>query len=198
MNLIFQISQNIIHQSFGVSQMYKPNPYNNPNYIAPSSSHQVPAYPSALQYSAISPMYNSQPTYPAPSVRQYAGYNQHGSPIKSYVNSSPKHIPYDQPTVYSPSHKLYGPPVQVPTPKTYSNGEVLQSQMYSQHQLQYQQYKVAREQVLAQHQPQQPAPYRVVRNYQSSITIPIMKNPQPDMNSLHRKQYELTWSFPNL
>ncbi|CAH0552928.1 unnamed protein product [Brassicogethes aeneus] len=200
-NYVSQISPNLIHQSYGVTQMYKPIPYNNPNYIAPGTSHQMAAYPSAMQYSAISPMYTSQPTYPTSQVRQYSGYNQHGSPIKAYVNvnSSPKHISFDQPAAYSPSHKFYGPPVQVPiAPKVpFSNGDLIQSQMYQQHQMQqYHQYKMAREQVMAQHQPYPgpapPANYRVVRNYQSSVTIPIVKTPQQEMNSHSRKQYELT------
>ncbi|RZB40559.1 RNA polymerase II degradation factor 1, partial [Asbolus verrucosus] len=139
------------------------------------------------QYQAISPMYSSQPTY-QPPPRQYPSYNQHGSPIKTYMNNSPKHIPYDQPASYSPSHKLYGPPVPVVKP-VYSNGELLQQQFYNQ--MQYQQYKEARDQVLVQNQ--QPAGYRMQRNYQTSVTIPIVvQNQQNDMNALHRKQYELT------
>lgn len=202
-----QIPQSVIHQSYGITQVnYRQINYTNPNYISQSPSHQM-AYPSALQYQALSPMYTSQPTYqpPPPMVaRQYPSYNQHGSPIKTYVNTSPKHIAtYDQ-TVpsYSPTHKLYGSPVVQQKP-IYSNGELLQQQIYNHHhhqqqqQMQYQQYKEAREQVLAQHHHQPPPPnigYRPPpsRSYQSSVTIPIVKNQPVEMNSIHRKQYELT------
>lgn len=192
-----QIPQSVIHQSYGVTQVnYRQINYTNPNYISQSPSHQM-AYPSAMQYQALSPMYTSQPTYqPPPMVaRQYPpSYNQHGSPIKTYVQSttSPKHISYEQPAGYSPSHKLYGSPVVQPKPM-FSNGELLQQQLYNHHQ--YQQYKEAREQVLAQHHPAPPpgAGYRAAnRSYQSSVSIPIVKSQQVDMNSMHRKQYELT------
>ncbi|KAJ8976666.1 hypothetical protein NQ317_004684 [Molorchus minor] len=170
------IPQNVIHQSYGVTQAaYRQVNYSNPSYIPQNSPHQM-AYPSAMQYQAISPMFTSQPT----------------SPIKTYVSSSPKHIPYEQPATYSPTHKLYGPPVPVAKP-AYTNGELLQQQLYNHHGMQYQQYKEAREQVLAQHQQQ--TVYRgPQRNYQSSVTIPIVvkSNQQNDVNSLHRKQYELT------
>ncbi|KAJ8962344.1 hypothetical protein NQ318_018326 [Aromia moschata] len=151
------------------------------------------AYPSAMQYQAISPMYGSQPTYQPPPPRQYPSYNQHGSPIKTYANSSPKHIPYEAPATYSPTHKLYGPPVAVAKP-AYANGELLQQQLYNHHAIQYQQYKEAREQVLAQHQQQNTYNRAPQRNYQSSVTIPIVvkSNQQNEVNSLHRKQYELT------
>ncbi|CAH1374534.1 uncharacterized protein [Tenebrio molitor] len=184
---VSQIPQSVIHQSYGVTQVsYRQVNYTNPNYISQNSPHQM-SYPSAMQYQAISPMYTSQPTYQPPPPRQYPSYNQHGSPIKTYMNNSPKHIPYDQPA-YSPTHKLYGPPVQVVKP-VYSNGELLQQQFYNQ--MQYQQYKEARDQVLVQNQPQ--AGYRMQRNYQSTVTIPIVvQNQQNDVNALHRKQYELT------
>lgn len=190
---LFQIPPSVIHQSYGITQVaYRQANYNNTNYISQSPSHQI-AYPSAMQYQAISPMYTSQPTY-QPPPRQYPSYNQHGSPIKTYVNSSPKHIPYEQPTTYSPTHKFYGPPVAV-AKSVYTNGELLQQQLMNHHTMQYQQYKEAREQVLAQHQQ---SVYRgPPRNYQSSVTIPIVvkSNQQNEMNSLHRKQYELTWSL---
>ncbi|EEZ98373.2 uncharacterized protein tow [Tribolium castaneum] len=181
---VSQIPQSVIHQSYGVTQVpYRHVNYPPPSYITQNPPQQI-SYPSAMQYQAISPMYTSQPTYQPPPPRQYPSYNQHGSPIKTYMNNSPKHIPYDQPA-YSPSHKLYGPPVAKPV---YSNGEVLQQQFYTQ--MQYQQYKEARDQVL---QNQQPAGYRMQRSYQSSVTIPIVvQNQQNDMNALHRKQYELT------
>ncbi|KAJ8932295.1 hypothetical protein NQ314_014788 [Rhamnusium bicolor] len=188
---VSQIPQSIIHQSYGVTQIaYRHVNYNNPNYISQSPSHQI-AYPSAMQYQAISPMFTSQPTYQPPPPRQYPSYNQHGSPIKTYVNNSPKHIPYEQPATYSPTHKLYGPTVAV-AKSVYTNGELLQQQLFNHHTMQYQQYKEAREQVLAQHQQ---TVYRgPQRNYQSSVTIPIVvkSNQQSEMNSLHRKQYELT------
>ncbi|KAJ8921734.1 hypothetical protein NQ315_010644 [Exocentrus adspersus] len=189
---VSQIPPSVIHQSYGITQVaYRQMNYNNPNYISQNPSHQI-AYPSAMQYQAISPMYTSQPTY-QPPPRQYPSYNQHGSPIKTYVNSSPKHIPYEQPPTYSPTHKFYGPPV-VATKPVYTNGELIQQQLMNHHTMQYQQYKEAREQVLAQHQ-QQPVYRGPPRNYQSSVTIPIVvkNNNQPnEMNILHRKQYELT------
>lgn len=68
--------------------------------------------------------------------------------------------------------------------------------MFNQQAMQYQQYKEAREQVLAQHQQQ--TVYRgpqIQKNYQTSVTIPIVvkSSQSTEMNSLHRKQYELTW-----
>ncbi|XP_063912339.1 uncharacterized protein LOC135129163 [Zophobas morio] len=182
-----QIPQSVIHQSYGITQVsYKPLNYASPGYMPQNSPHQI-NYSSAMQYQAISPMYTNQPNYQPAPTRQYPSYNQHGSPIKTYMNNSPKHIPYEQPA-YSPTHKLYGPPVTVVKPM-YSNGELLQQQYYNQ--MQYQQYKEARDQVLIQNQ--QPVGYRMQRNYQSSVTIPIVvQNQQNDMNALHRKQYELT------
>lgn len=112
--VFFQIPQNVIHQTYGIASVaYRQLHYNNPNYISQSPSHQM-AYPSAMQYQAISPMYNNQPPYQPPPIRQYPSYNQHGSPIKTYVNNSPKHIPYEPQITYSPTHTLYGPPVAVP------------------------------------------------------------------------------------
>lgn len=188
------ITQSVVHQSYGVTQgpyrTYTPVYQNSP----PHPSQQLSSYQqSALQYQAISPMYTSQPTYPAPS-RQYPVYNPHGSPLKTYSNNSPKHIPYDsQSNSYSsPSHKLYtNAPKSAPS---FSNGELIQQQIYNQ-QLQYQQareyqqYKQSREQQMLQQQG-----YMGQRNYQTSVHIPIaMQNPAGDgVSPLHRKQYELT------
>ncbi|KAG5875596.1 hypothetical protein JTB14_025373 [Gonioctena quinquepunctata] len=203
---ISQIPQSIIHQSYGVTQVpYRQATYNNPNYISHSPSHQM-AYPSAMQYQAISPMYTSQPTYQPPQLRQYPSYNQHGSPIKTYVNSSPKHIPYDQQVSFSPTHRLYGPVVSSTVVKdkngcdaqftpSYTNGELLQQQKYNHQQqsVQYQQYKEAREQVLAQNQ-QNPLYRGPPKNYQNSVTVPIVvkSGQQSEMNKLHRQQYGMT------
>uniref|UniRef100_A0A6P7F7E5 YLP motif-containing protein 1 n=1 Tax=Diabrotica virgifera virgifera TaxID=50390 RepID=A0A6P7F7E5_DIAVI len=205
---VSQIPPSVIHQSYGVQPQYRQVTYNNPNYVTQSPSHQM-TYPSAMQYQAISPMYSNQPAYQPPPVRQYPNYAQHASPIKTYMNNSANHIPYDQPVAYSPTHRLYGVPIGAQSvvggqagmvkekpsdmgyKPSYTNGELLQQHMYSQ---QYQQYKEAREQVLAQNQ-QHPVVYRgPPKNYQSSVTIPIVvkSGQQSDANMLHRKQYELT------
>ncbi|CAG9822425.1 unnamed protein product [Phaedon cochleariae] len=183
---VSQIPQSVIHQSYGVAQTpFRPTPYANPNYVSQSPSHQM-AYPSAMQYQAISPMYASQPTYQAPPLGNVA-----------------KHAGYDAQTAYSPSHKGYGVPVAVPAVvlpgsvsgggvgKEKNNGEVLKKTYNYQHAVQYQQYKEAREQVLAQNQPA----YRgAPRSYQSSVTIAVagQGGQQGDPSALQRQQYELT------
>lgn len=194
------ITQSVVHQSYGVTQgpyrTYTPVYQNSPPHQSHQMSQmsQMPSYqPSALQYQAISPMYTSQPTYQPPPPRQYPGYNPHGSPMKTFVNSSPKHIPYEpQTNSYSPQHKLYANPPPKSAP-SFSNGELIQQQIYNQ-QLQYQQareyqqYKQSREQQLLQQQG-----YVGQRNFQTSVHIPIvMQNPQSEGTPLHRKQYELT------
>nr|XP_023025876.1 uncharacterized protein LOC111513888 [Leptinotarsa decemlineata] len=156
-----------------------------------------------MQYQAISPMYTSQPTYQPPQVRQYPSYNQYCSPIKTYMNNSPKHIPYDQPMAFSPTHRFHGPPgassaakdknnCEVPYTTSYTNGGLLQQPMYhQQHSAQYQQYKEAREQVLAQNQPH-PTYRGPLKTYQTTAPVIVKSGQQSDMNNLQRKQYEMT------
>lgn len=151
--------------------------YRQTNY---NPNPTVPAYPSAVQYQALSPLYTSQPTYQAPAARQY--HQNYGSPVKGHPNYS-KNIPYhDQQQLvvsYSPGHKLYGP-------ANYTNGELIQQQMYN-HQMQYQQnreyqqYKQSREQILL-HQQQGYGG----RGYQNAAHIPVV------VQSEHRNQYEPT------
>lgn len=129
-----QVSQSIVHQSYGIPQVaYLQTHYNNTNYLSKNPSYQL-AYPSALQYQAISPMYNSNDSnyQPPPlQLRQYQSYNQYGNPIKTYVGSPTKHIPYEPPSVrYSPTHRLYGPVITVPSNKEKTEAEVDVSIIY--------------------------------------------------------------------
>lgn len=153
-------------------------------YIPPN----VAVYPTALQYQALSPMYSSQTTYQPPPRHFYQNYpsNNHqdggGYPSKPHQhhpssNGSPKHI-------------------------NYSNGELIQQQIYN-HRLQYQQareyqqYRQTREQMLVQQQVVGSGAGVYVsgggaygRNYQSTVHIPIVV--QNDQVLLNRKQYEPT------
>lgn len=113
----------MIHQSYGVTQaVYRQAGYPVAPYAVSHSPPQQIAYPSAMQYQAISPMYGSQPTYrapPPPPSRQHPAY---GSPVR-YNGGSPKH--YEQPAAgYSPQHRGYGPPKGA-----YVNGELAQQQV---------------------------------------------------------------------
>lgn len=124
-----QISHSIVQQSYGIPQAnYLQSHYNNSNYLTKNPSYPL-SYSSALQYQAISPVYNSTETNYQPSgyqLRQYPNYNQYGSPIKAYVSSSPStHIPYEPPkATYSPTHRLYGPLITVPSNKEKTDNEV--------------------------------------------------------------------------
>lgn len=182
------INQNVIEPTYGINQQltYRSQTYHNQTYVpVEASSNQI--YSSAMQYQALSPMYvNAQQQY---QQRKYPSYNQHGSPIKYITNSSPKHIPYENPSVQQcSSHKMYGPPVGSQY-VTYSNGEVMQyGQTLPQQVVQYQRQYKERESNQS---------YRVVqRNYQSSVSIPVVQNQQGDLGlqgGLHRKHYEMTW-----
>ncbi|XP_057659816.1 uncharacterized protein LOC130896056 [Diorhabda carinulata] len=198
---VSQIPASVIHQSYGVRPPYRQATFLNANYATQSPSHQM-AYPSAMQYQALSPLYTNQ----SPQSRQFP------PSARGYSNNSPKQIPYEQSMIFSPNHKMYALPVpqlgikgqrtineqssDVGYKPSFKNGDLVQPHVYSQQSVQYQQYKEAREQVLAQNQQQQhPVVYRgPSKNYQSSVTIPIVvKSGQTsDMNVLHRKQYELT------
>lgn len=125
--LFLQVSQSIVHQTYGIPQVaYLQTHYSNSNYVSKNPSYQL-SYPSALQYQAISPMYNSNDSnyQPPPfQLRQYPSYNQYGSPIKTYVSSPTKHNPYETPSVmYSPTHRLYGPLITVPCNKEKPDSE---------------------------------------------------------------------------
>lgn len=128
-------------------------------------------------------MYTSQTTYQPPPPRHY--YQQPQS--SSYNNQ--------QEPIYHPSH--YQPPNGSPKHINYSNGELIQQQIYN-HRLQYQQareyqqYRQTREQMLVQ---QHSAGYNngsyAGRNYQSTVHIPIVvQTDQVLVNN--RKQYEPT------
>ncbi|CAG9857051.1 unnamed protein product [Phyllotreta striolata] len=202
---VSQIPPSVIHQSYGVAQpQYRQLTYNNPNYVNQSPSHQMASYPSAMQYQAISPMYAAQP----PMRHHQAGYQV--NPAKAFIgNPSPNHIPYDQPVAYSPAHRVYGvqgtPPPTVALKNTdlgykgaYTNGELVQQQqlLYNQHSMQYQQYKEAREQVLAQNQgPQGPQLHYRAAPKGYGLPAAAAKGPQQgEAVGLggQRKQYELT------
>lgn len=93
------VPQNAIHQAYGVSQVSYRQCY-TPVY---HNIHQSNiSYASALQYQALSPMY----TYQAPQ-KQYPSYNQHGSPIKAFVNSKSAPATRND-SNYSPTQKYNG------------------------------------------------------------------------------------------
>lgn len=77
----------------------------------------------------------------------------------------------------------------------YVNSEGLQQQhqqpqqVFNHHPNQYQQYKEAREQILAQQQNSYRGPQK---SYQSNVNTPVLMKERHEMNSMHKKQYELT------
>ncbi|XP_060523745.1 uncharacterized protein LOC132700439 isoform X2 [Cylas formicarius] len=177
--------------------VYRQVAYGHPNYMSQGSRATcVPAtYPSALQYQAISPLYGQVPAaYPPAALRQYPSYNQCGSPLKPYSkhhtgNSS---FPdYSQEVIHSSaSHKIVSVVKQVPD---LSNGDVTQ-QKPIQPRVQYQHYNEANDQMPFQgQQPQQVALFKHhSRNYQSSMTIPVVANSKGnDVNCIQRHQYEM-------
>lgn len=63
--------------------------------------------------------------------------------------------------------------------------------MFNHHPTQYQPLTEAREQVLSQHQ--QHNSYRgPQKSYQTNVSNPLLMKERHEMNSLHKKQYELT------
>lgn len=106
--------------------MYLQSSYDNPNCNTQQASYPV-AYYSPHQYQRITTDYCNDPDYQSStySVRQYPNYNQYGSPIKTYVSSSSKHISYKSSvSMCSPTHRLYGSYITVPNEKEKSNKEI--------------------------------------------------------------------------
>lgn len=82
----------------------------------------------------------------------------------------------------------------------YVNSDVVQQQqqqqphqMYNHHPHQYQHFKEAREQVMVQQQQPQPNSFRgPQKNYQPNLSNSLHMKERHDVNSLRKKQYELT------
>ncbi|KAF7284296.1 hypothetical protein GWI33_022283 [Rhynchophorus ferrugineus] len=201
---IVQVSQNVIHQSYGIpphqEQPVQQIAYRQVNYTNPAYPNQSPqhgpclpaAYPNALQYQAIIPMYN-QPAPPLPLSKQYMNYNNYGNVVKSFpstatVFGSPKHYhhtppPYDQPVTYSPAVGLKVNPAAKES-SLYSNGELMNQQRNQQ--MHYQQYKGS---IGASQHSSQPGPYEPCpRNYQSSVPSMSLMSKSTDVVQKH---YEL-------
>ncbi|XP_030762142.1 uncharacterized protein LOC115886952 [Sitophilus oryzae] len=203
---IVQVSQNVIHQSYGLPPphqdpppplqppplppvqqiIYRQATYTNPNYVIPGSTNvqlapcpPTAAYPTALQYQAIVPMYSNQPSNspPVPVAKQYLNYNHYGANmVKTYsggtgVYGSPKHqyhhqaggMGYEQQVSYSPNVglRMYSSGVKDGVP-LYSNGELTSQQHRSTQPMgHYQQYKGLQIQHSSQSGPYEQSP----RNY---------------------------------
>lgn len=173
----------MIHQTYGITQ---PQQQHQQSHYRSTTTTYIPPniYPPALQYQTVNPIYTSQTTYQPPPRHYYQPYNNHQEP--SYQTK-----PHYPPSNGSPKHI------------NYSNGELIQQQIYN-HRLQYQQareyqqYRQTREQMLVQ---QQSSGTGYVgggggggggygRNYQSTVHIPIVV--QSDQVLVNRKQYEHT------
>lgn len=167
----------MVKQPYGVPQgPRKLAAIPSPPYAAQHSPSQL-AYPSALQYQAISPMYSYLNEHQSSHYRQYPYQNPDAGPPRSFVKTVPKYYPYDEPAAYSLSNKVGGPSQG---PSMYSNGDVLQQMHFS---VGFRHYNDPSEQGVPHYQ--QPVDNWGLPTVKTGIEIPVMAS---EMDQVHSKQ----------